>query len=129
MLQVPSQCEEASDATLPIREIFGRWHIDILVLPRSHEGFRYLLLCVESLTQFPEAIPLLDQKAETIAEVLYTQIISSYGAPRSLLSDRGSNFLSSIVAELSKKFGIKLLHTSGFRPHTNEAAERVNRHL
>lgn len=125
----PVYAKKHSMQPLPIKEIFGRWHIDILVLPRSHEGFRYLLLCVESLTRFPEAFPLMDQQVETIAEVLYRQIISCCGAPKSLLSDRGSNFLSNIVAELSKTFGIKRLHTSGFGPQTNGAAERVNRHL
>lgn len=115
--------------SLPIREVFGRWHMDILVLPKSNEGFRYLLLFVESLTRFPEAFPMKDQRAETIAEIIYSQIITRYGAPKSLLSDRGANFLSNIVAELSRTYGIHRLHTSGFRPQTNGACERVNRHL
>lgn len=112
---------------LPIKSVFGRWHCDILSLKKSREGYRYLLVFVESLTRFPEAFPIKTQTASTIADILYNQIITRYGAMTALLSDRGPNLLSSIVAELSRKFGIKRLHTSGFRPQCNSPVERLNR--
>lgn len=125
----PVNAKKSPLQSLPIREVFGRWHMDILVLPKRKEGYRCLLLCVESLTRFPDSFPMKDQRAETIAEIFYHQIISRYGATRSLLTDRGSNFLSAIITELSMKFGIQRLRTSGYHPQTNAAAERVNRHL
>lgn len=115
--------------SLPIKQIFGRWHMDILQLPRSKEGYRYLLLCVESLTRFPEMVMLKDQTAQTIAEALYREIFTRYGPPETLLSDRGANFLSKIVTELSSLFGVKRIHTASYNPRCNGACEVVNRSI
>lgn len=37
---------------------------------------------------------MMDQKAETIAQILVAKIIFRYGPPQKLLTDRGTNFLS-----------------------------------
>ena len=104
--------------SLPIKQIFGRWHMDILQLPRSRDGYKYILLCVESLTRWPEAIMLKDQTARSIAEALYREIFSRYGGPHTLLSDRGPNFLSTIVSELSTLFGVQRIHTASYNPRS-----------
>lgn len=74
--------------TLEVLAALSRWHFDILILPVSSDGYKYLLLFVESLTRFPEAFVLKNQTAETVADVLYDQIICRYGCPRYLVSDR-----------------------------------------
>lgn len=111
---------------LPVVNFGDRWHMDILCLPKSKEGYRYILLCVDSLSRYPEAILLKNQKATTIAEKLYSEIITRYGPMKKLLSDRGKNFMSNVVAELSRLFGIKRIHTSDYHPKTNGAVERIN---
>src|SRR6218665_2860143 len=73
------------------KDIFGRWSMDILQLPESKEGYRYILMCVESLTRWPEAIPPKDQSASTIVQALYREVFTRYGPPKTLLSDRGPN--------------------------------------
>lgn len=125
----PVNLAKAPLRPLEPKEIFGRWSMDILKLPRSTEGFNYILLCVENLTRWPEAIPLKDQSAQTIAQALFREVFSRYGPPKTLLSDRGPNFMSSIVTELSKLLGVKRLHTSAYRPQSNGATERVNRSI
>ncbi|VDI03589.1 Hypothetical predicted protein [Mytilus galloprovincialis] len=57
---------------------------------------------------------------------LYREIISRYGAPRTLLSDRGRNFVSNLVKALSELFNIKRHLTSSYHPQTNGACERMN---
>jgi len=93
--------------------------MDILQFPESKEGYRYILLCVESLTRWPEAIPLKDQSASTITQVLFREVFNRYGPPKTLLSDRGPNFMSSIVSELSKLLNIKRIHTASYNPKAN----------
>ena len=44
----------------------------------------------------------------------------------SLLSDRGTSFLSDVIKSLCKLFEIKRLHTSSFHPQSNSACERYN---
>ena len=48
-----------------------------------------------------------DQTAKTFAKFLYGGYISIFGAPTRLLSDRGTNFTSSIIEELCRILGIK----------------------
>jgi hypothetical protein len=103
--------------------------MDILKLPQSKEGYKYILLCVESLSRWPEAIPLKDQTAPSIARALYNEIFTRFGPPKTLLSDRGANFLSRIVSELSQAFGVKRIHTASYHPQTNGACERYNRSI
>jgi hypothetical protein len=44
-----------------------------------------------------EAFPLKTQEAQEIADILYSEMFTRYGACRTLVSDRGQNFLSKIV--------------------------------
>ena len=50
-----------------------------------------------------------NQTAKTIARYLYQGYISIFGAPVRLLSDRGTNFMSSIINQKCKILGIKKL--------------------
>lgn len=125
----PVNLNRAPLQPLEPKQIFGRWSVDILKLPRSKEGYNYILLCVESLTRWPEAIPLKDQSAQTIAQALFREIFTRYGPPKTLLSDRGPNFMSSIVAELSQLLGVKRIHTASYNPKCNGACERYNRSI
>lgn len=114
---------------LPIVPKFHRWHMDILELSVTSDGYRYVLLMVDSLTRWMEAIPLKTQEANEVAQVIYRELISRYGAPRVLVSDRGRNFLSKVVKALSSLFEIKRHHTTAYHPQTNSCCERVNRTL
>jgi len=113
---------------LPVTDIHGRWSIDVLgpFSPPGPDGEKYVLLLVETMSRWPEAYPIKDQKADTIAEILYREIICRHGAMESLLSDRGTSFLSDVIKSLCKLFEIKRLHTSSFHPQSNSACERYN---
>ena len=55
-----------------------------------------------------------------------TETVSRHGAPRVLLSDRGSNFLSSLFREVCFLMNTDKIFTSGYRPQTNGLVERFN---
>ena len=65
-------------------------------------------------------------EATVIARLLIDEIISRHGAPRVLLSDRGTNFLSKVVAEVCKIFQIQKVNTSSYHPQTDGLVERFN---
>lgn len=50
--------------------------------------------------------------------------ICIYGAPRALLTDQGSNFLSSLMRNLAKKLKIKQFRTTAYHPQSNGSIER-----
>ena len=65
-----------------------------------------------------------DQTAKTVAKFLYRGYISIFGVPARLLSDRGASFTSSVIEEMCKILGIKLLQTMPYHPQTNGLVER-----
>ena len=65
-----------------------------------------------------------DQTAKTVTKFLYGGCISIFGALARLLSDRGTNFTSSIIEELGKILGIQQLWTTPYHPQTNRLVER-----
>ena len=109
---------------LPCEGIFKRIHIDLFGPLNKVNGYKYVLLVVDSFTKWPEAFPVRTLTGEEIAKILYNEIICRWGAPYSLLSDRGTNFLSSIVVEVCKLFSISKYKTSSWHPETNATAER-----
>ena len=72
-------------------------------LTPSTEGYNYILVCTEWMSRWVEAIPLHNQEAATIAKALHKEIFCRYGAPRTLLSDRGRNLMSKIIKYMNYK--------------------------
>ena len=66
------------------------------------------------------------QTAKTIAKFLYQGYISVFGAPARLLSDRGANFMSSVINEMCKILSMKKLQTMPYHPQTNGLVERLH---
>ena len=64
--------------------------------------------------------------AVTIARLLTDEIIPRHGAPRTLLSDRGKNFLSNLVREVCNLYSINKLNTSAYNPACDGLVERLN---
>ena len=113
---------------LPSEEIFKRWQMDLIgPMPETAEGYKHVLVVVECLSRWPECFPLRTQHASEVADVLYNEVFCRYGAPVSLLSDRGQNFMSRLVTNLCKLFDVHRLRTSSFRPQTNSQCENFNR--
>ncbi|GBM36474.1 Retrovirus-related Pol polyprotein from transposon 412, partial [Araneus ventricosus] len=76
---------------------FERIALDILgPFPVTTKGNRYVLVLMDYFTKWPEAIPIPDQEASTVAEELVRSWISCYGVPMILHSDQGTNFNSAL---------------------------------
>lgn len=115
---------------LPVTALFQRLHIDFLgPFELSPEGFKYILLVIDAYSKWPEAFPLASTEATEVAWVLYKEIFCRYGAPDTLLSDRGQQFMSKLVNELCSIFSVTKLKTSAYHPQTNAQAERFNSFL
>ena len=113
--------------SLPRRNRFECWQIDILgPLHKSPEGYEYILLCIDAHSRWPETIPLKTQNATEVATALFKNVISRFGAPSVLFSDRGRNFMSNLIGALCKILEISRHHTSSYHPNTNGLVERQN---
>ncbi|GBL88484.1 hypothetical protein AVEN_218366-1 [Araneus ventricosus] len=66
------------------------------------EGFGYCLTCVDRFSKWPEAFPLVDISANTIATAFYSGWISRFGPPLRLTTDQGTQFESALFQALTK---------------------------
>lgn len=110
--------------------LFDRWGVDIVgPLPVTQNGNRYIIVAVDYFSRWPEAQPLKEANANTVANFLYREIICRFGAPQVLQSDRGTHFLNQVIKELTEKFRIKHSLSSPYHPQSNGLVERFNRSL
>ena len=110
-------------------ERFDHIHIDIVGPLPYADGFRYLLNCVDRFTRWPEAIPLVDIRAETIADAFFSGWIARFGTPATIITDRGAQFESKVWDDLCNQFGIVRNRTTSYHPQSNGMVERFHRQL
>ncbi len=104
-------------------------NIDLLQLPASYQGFKYLLVCVDHLSRYVVLAPLKDKTARSVAHALITHLFCPYSAPRELLSDNRAEFRNALLEEISEKFGVKQCFTVTYHPASNGLVERANRKI
>lgn len=111
---------------IPVRKPFHRVAVDVLTMPLTSRGNRYIVVFMDYLTKWVEAYAVPDQQAPTIARLLVDNVVCRHGVPEELLSDRGPNFLSDLILEICRILGIKKLNTSGYHPQTDGLVEKFN---
>ncbi|XP_056371414.1 uncharacterized protein LOC130266110 [Oenanthe melanoleuca] len=101
------------------------WQIDFAELPRK-EGYRYILVLVDTFSGWPEAYPCRTNTAKEVVKVLLNHIIPRFGVPLGISSHRGPHFVATVVKDVSQILGITWdLHTP-YRPQASGKVERMN---
>ena len=127
MRKSPRNSKKAPLLPLPVESAFERVAVDVLgPFKPSKRQNRYIAIFSDYPTRWCEVFPVPSVEASVIARLLVDEIIARHGAPRVLLSDRGTNFLSKLVAEVCKVFQIHKVNTSSYHPQTDGPVERFN---
>ena len=108
---------------------FDQLHVDIVGPLPTSKGYNYLLTCIDRFTRWPEAIPILDCTAPTVAQAFIDGWISRFGTPSSITTDRGAQFESSLWRQLTQLLGSKKIRTTAYHPSSNGLIERFHRQL
>jgi len=66
----------------------------------SPQGYRYILVIIDHFTSWMEAAPLRGITAVEVINTFFNLIISRHGCPEIVISDKGSQFTSSLFQKL-----------------------------
>lgn len=111
----------------PPSQRFEHIHIDIVGPLRLSNDYRYCVTIIDRTTNWPEAVPVRDITAETVARALYENWIVRFGCPLRISTDQGRQFESALFISLMKRFGIARIRTTAYHPQANGKIERWHR--
>lgn len=134
-----SLCKETKAPNQTLRPLMGtpsiaerpfqNIYIDLIgPYPRSKSGNTVILIILDQLTKFVWLKPLRKANAITIVKFLESDIFHMVGAPETLLSDNGKQFVSKEFCDLLNRYGVRQIYTASHSPQVN-ASERVNRSI
>jgi hypothetical protein len=102
----------------------------IMGLPRTTKGYDPIWVIIDRLTKIAHFLPVKTNHLVTVYAQLYiARILSLHGVPKTIVSDRGPQFVVKFWEALHKSLGTKLLHSSAYPPQTSGQTERVNQIL
>ena len=87
------------------------------------------LVMTDHFMRYALAVVTKDQMTKMVAKVFYKHFIVIFGVPAKLLSDRGVNFMSTLVEELCSAFGIQKCRTTAYHTQCNGQVERFHQTL
>lgn len=120
--------ENPEKITIP-DERFKHIHLDLIGPLLLTNNFKYCLTIVDQYTRWPEAAPLTDATAESVAKVFFSTWVSRFGAPQTITTDQGTQFESRLFKILTQIIGCKRTRTSPYHPASNSMLERWHRTL
>ena len=111
----------------------GPWEnisIDVVgPLPVDGKSNRYIVTIMDVYSRYLIASPVRNHRASTVSRCLYESVVAYFGAPRSILSDRGAEFTGMVWESLTQMLGAKIKLTSPYYPQGNSVIERSHRTL
>ena len=130
MKKYPRSSYKANLIPIPVEGPFHLVGVDCLgPLPVTTSGNHYIVVFTDYFTRWPKAFAVPTIDAQQIAKLLLDNIIARHSAPRVLLSDRGKNFLSKVVAAVCDLYQIRKCNTTAFHPQCNGLTECQNSSL
>uniref|UniRef100_A0A7I4YKX2 RNA-directed DNA polymerase n=1 Tax=Haemonchus contortus TaxID=6289 RepID=A0A7I4YKX2_HAECO len=101
--------------------------IDVLELGPTSKGNKYAVTVIDHFSKYAAAYPVPDKSAETIARTFFMRwIADGCRWPKTILSDKGGEFVNHVMEEITKITKVKHVTTKGYNPRENGLTERLN---
>lgn len=97
-------------------------------LPKSSQGFSYILVVTDYFSKFPIFFPLRVANSQNICKHIEDNVFMLFGVPSAIIVDNGVQFRSREFANLMSKYSVRIRFTANYHPQANPT-ERVNRVL
>lgn len=93
---------------------------------RNGIDYKHVLVVVDRLTKMRHFIAVPDTQASTLANAFVSEVFRLHGTPETIVSDRGSQFVSSFWRELSRRLKMRLSASTAYHPETDGQTEIIN---
>lgn len=104
--------------------------VDLIVGLPDSQGFDSILVIVDRFTKMIHALPTMSTiTSEGVAKLYRDNVWKLHGLPKSIISDRGSQFASKFMTELNRLLGITTALSTAYHPQTDGQTERVNQDI
>lgn len=114
---------EPTDAERPWQSLY----VDFVgPFPRSKSGFCYLFVAVDAFSKFVHINPMRIATATGVIRFLEQAIFLVFGVPDKVISDNGSQFISTKYKRFLESYGVEPSYVSRYHPQAN-AAEAANK--
>ncbi|KAL4363212.1 hypothetical protein GQ457_04G021090 [Hibiscus cannabinus] len=110
-------------------ELFNVWGLDFIGPFSSSFGNLYILLAIEYVSKWVEAIATTHNDAKTVQKFIKKNIFTRFATPRAIISDEGRHFDNQSIATALRKLGITHKLSTAYHPQTNGQAEVSNREI
>ena len=111
-------------------KVYEQYAIDLLELEPARGNARYLLVGVDVLSRFMNAIPIKDKCAGTVVAALEQRVFPNLARiPSVIITDNGPEFRAKEFEKLLGKYSITHFKTVPYVPQSNGRIERLNRTL
>ncbi|KAH0944442.1 hypothetical protein HN011_009613 [Eciton burchellii] len=101
--------------------------MDIVGPLPTESGNTYILTIQDLLIKYSVTVPFKQATSSEIAEALVEKFINPYTAPyKAWITDQGSNFISSMMHHVARKYKISMYETTTNRPQSNGSIERYH---
>ncbi len=106
---------------------FSDLSIDLLKLPDPDVyGMKYIVVVVDNFSRWTSLLAIRNKTAYEAARALM-QVIGTFGAPLSLRSDGGAEFVNCVITGVSRMLGVTQHVVLPYTPTANGIVERANR--
>ncbi|XP_068332811.1 uncharacterized protein [Pyrus communis] len=110
-------------------EVFDVWGIDFMGPFPSSFGYLYILVAVDYVSKWVEAIATRTNDHKVVLNFLKDMIFCRFGTPRAIISDGGSHFCNKPFESLMKKYNINHKVSTPYHPQTSGQVEISNREI
>ena len=107
---------------LPMADKFN----DLVAMDLKSYGGAYFLVMIDHATRFCSAAVIRNKRPATILRGIFMQWVTTFGAPRKILSDNGGEFNNAEMRQFGETFNVKIMCTAAESPWSNGKCERLN---
>ncbi|RVW25434.1 Retrovirus-related Pol polyprotein from transposon 297 [Vitis vinifera] len=114
---------------ISIVDLFDVWGIDFMgPFPMSF-GHSYILVGVDYVSKWVEAIPCRTNDHKVVLKFLKENIFSRFGVPKAIISDGGTHFCNKPFEAILAKYGIKHKVATPYHHQTSGQVELAKREI